>query len=136
MANRWILKSEPSTYSFAQLLHDGETVWDGVRNAAALIHIRTMRAGDLAMIYHSGAEKAIVGLATVSSDPYPDPAAGDPRWAVVELRADRALATPVPLAAIKADPAFAQLGLVRISRLSVMPVTAVQWRRLLAMGGR
>ena len=136
MANRWIFKSEPSTYSFDQLLHDRETRWDGVRNAAALIHIRAMRSGDLAMIYHSGAEKAIVGLATVTSDPHPDPDAGDPRWAVVTLHADRALATPVPLAAIKADPLFADLGLVRISRLSVMPVAAAQWRRLLAMGGR
>ncbi len=136
MANRWILKSEPSTYSFDQLLADRETVWDGVRNAAALIHIRAMRRGDLALIYHSGAEKAVVGLATVASDPYPDPAAGDPRWAVVRLRADRALATPVPLAAIKAEPLFADLGLVRISRLSVMPVTAPQWRRLLALGAR
>ncbi len=136
MANRWILKSEPSTYSFDQLLADRETVWDGVRNAAALIHIRAMRQGDLALIYHSGAEKAVVGLAIVASDPYPDPAAGDPRWAVVRLRADRALATPVPLAAIKAEPLFADLGLVRISRLSVMPVTAPQWRRLLALGAR
>lgn len=136
MPNRWILKSEPSTYSFEQLLADRETVWDGVRNAAALIHIRAMRQGDLAMIYHSGAEKAAVGLATVASDPYPDPTAGDPRWAVVRLRADRALATPIPLAVIKADPAFADLGLVRISRLSVMPVTAVQWRRLLSLGAR
>ncbi|MCL4866561.1 MAG: EVE domain-containing protein, partial [Gemmatimonadales bacterium] len=99
-------------------------------------HIRAMRRGDLALIYHSGAEKAVVGLATVASDPYPDPAAGDPRWAVVRLRADRALATPVPLAAIKAEPLFADLGLVRISRLSVMPVTAPQWRRLLALGAR
>lgn len=136
MANRWILKSEPSTYSYGDLLRDRRTVWDGVRNAAALIHIRAMRRGDLAMIYHSGAEKTIVGLAKVSGDPYPDPTADDPRWAVVELTADRALATPVPLAELKADPLFADLGLVRISRLSVMPVSAAQWRRILSLGGR
>ncbi|MDZ4672952.1 MAG: EVE domain-containing protein [Gemmatimonadota bacterium] len=136
MANRWILKSEPSTYSHGDLLRDRSTVWDGVRNAAALIHIRAMSRGDLAMIYHSGAEKAVIGLATVASDPYPDPTAGDPRWAVVKLAADRALAAPVALATIKADPAFADLGLVRISRLSVMPVSATQWRRILSLGER
>jgi predicted RNA-binding protein with PUA-like domain len=136
MANRWLLKSEPSTYSFADLLRDRETVWDGVRNAAALIHIRAMREGDLALIYHSGSDKAVVGLATIASDPYPDPDTGDPRWAVVKIAADRALPSPVSLATIKADSAFAMLGLVRISRLSVMPVTAAEWRRLLSLGGR
>lgn len=136
MPNRWILKSEPTTYSHADLTREGTTVWDGVRNAAALIHLRAMRRGDQVMVYHSGAEKAVVGLATVASDPYPDPAAGDPRWAVVQLAAGPALASPVPLAALKADPAFADLGLVRISRLSVMPVSAAQWRRIRSLGER
>lgn len=136
MANRWILKSEPTTYSHADLTREGATVWDGVRNAAALIHLRAMRRGDEVMIYHSGADKAVVGQATVASDPYPDPAAGDPRWVVVRLAAGPAFSSPVPLAALKADATFADLGLVRISRLSVMPVSAAQWRRIRALGDR
>jgi len=136
MANCWILKSEPSTYSFGDLLRDQTTTWDGIRNPAALLHLRAVRQGDPVMIYHSGTERAVVGLATVASDPYPDPTADDARRVVVKLSADRALPRPVPLAAIKADPAFADLGLVRISRLSVMPVSPAQWRRLLAIGHR
>lgn len=135
MASRWILKSEPSTYSFDDLLRDRRAVWDGVRNAAALIHLRAMRRGDGVLVYHSGAERAVVGLARVDRDPFPDPAAGDPRFVAVGLEADQRLSRPVPLAALKAEPLFADLGLVRISRLSVMPVTAAQWRRILALGG-
>jgi len=135
MANRWILKTEPTTYSFSDLVRDRSTVWDGVRNAAALIHLRAMRQGDHALIYHSGDDKAVIGQATIAGDPFPDPDAGDPRWVVVRLAAGAALPRPVPLAAIKAEPLFADLGLVRISRLSVMPVSAPQWRRLLALGG-
>jgi len=135
MPNRWILKSEPTTYSFADLRRDRKTTWDGVRNAAALIHLRAMRRGDEVLIYHSGAEKAVVGMARLTSDPYPDPAAGDPRYVVVDLVPDQPLPRPVPLAALKAEPLFADLGLVRISRLSVMPVAAAQWRRILSLGG-
>jgi len=135
MANRWILKSEPSTYSFDDLLQDRRTAWDGVRNAAALIHLRAMRRGDAVLVYHSGAEKAVVGVARVARDPYPDPGAQDPRLVAVDLEADRRLARPVTLAALKAESLFADLGLVRISRLSVMPVGAAQWRRILALGG-
>lgn len=136
MANRWILKTEPTTCSFADLLRDRRTAWEGVRNAAALIHLRAMRRGDEALVYHSGAEKALVGVARIASDPYPDPAAGDPRRVMVDLEPVRALRRPVSLAALKAEPLFADLGLVRISRLSVMPVSAAQWRRLLDLGGR
>lgn len=135
MAGRWILKSEPSTYSYADLERDGRTVWDGIRNAQALIHIRSMKEGDQALFYHTGNEKAVVGLARIASDPYPDPKEKDEKLAVVDLVPDKSLKAPVTLAAIKADAAFATLGLVRHSRLSVVPVPADQWKKLLAAGG-
>jgi predicted RNA-binding protein with PUA-like domain len=136
MAGRWILKSEPSAYSFADLVRDGRTVWDGVRNAQALIHLRSMKKGDPVLFYHTGGEKAIVGLARIATDPYPDPKASDARLAVVDLVPDKPLTRPVTLAAIKADESFATLGLVRHSRLSVVPVPEGQWKKLLEAGGR
>jgi len=136
MPNYWLLKTEPSTYSFVQLERDGKTVWDGVRNALALTHLRKMRKGDRALVYHTGAEKAVVGIARLAADAYPDPKAGDPRIVVVDLAAERALARPVPLAAIKADPRLQDMPLVRISRLSVMPVTPEEWQHLLELGGQ
>ena len=135
MANHWILKTEPSDYSFPQLLRDGTTAWSGVRNAQALIHLRAMAKGDRALIYHTGDEKALVGLARIGSAPYADPAAGDPRFVAVDVVAERALPSAVPLADIKADPALADLGLVRHSRLSVVPASAAQWKRLTALAG-
>lgn len=135
MPGYWIVKSEPSTYSFGQLQEDGRTRWDGVRNAQALINIRAMKKGDLALFYHTGGEKALVGLARVASAPYPDPAAGDPRLAVVDLAPERALPKPVALAEIKAEETLADLLLVRHSRLSVIPVSAAHWRRLLQLAG-
>jgi predicted RNA-binding protein with PUA-like domain len=135
MAAYWILKTEPSEYSFADLRRDRRARWDGVTNALALKHIRAMHRGDAALIYHTGEEKRLVGLATVASDPYPDPAAGDERLAVVDLEPGEPLARPVTLAQVKADPAFADLGLVRMSRLSVVPVPEAQWRRLMEMAG-
>ncbi|HEX6643240.1 MAG TPA: EVE domain-containing protein [Gemmatimonadales bacterium] len=135
MAAHWILKSEPSAYSFADLERDGRTVWDGIRNAQALIHLRAMKQGDRALFYHTGGEKAVVGLATIASDPYPDPKAGDGKLVVVDLVPERALARPISLAAIKGEKALATLGLVRHSRLSVVPVPDEQWKVLLGMGG-
>lgn len=135
MANHWILKTDTDTYSFDDLVRDRRTVWDGVSNALALKHLRAMAKGDPVMIYHSGDDKAIVGLATIVSDPYPDPKAKDPRLVVVDIQAGERLPTPVSLATIKADPAFAQLGLVRMSRLSVVPAAPAQWRRLLTLAG-
>jgi predicted RNA-binding protein with PUA-like domain len=135
MAAGWILKTEPSTYSYGDLEKEGRTVWSGVKSAQALIHIRSMKAGDRALIYHSGDGKALVGLARVTTAPYADPAAGDPKLAVVDIEPERRLPREVTLAQIKAEPAFAQLGLVRQSRLSVVPVPPDQWRRLLAMAG-
>ena len=133
MPGYWILKTEPSTYSFDQLEEEGRTRWDGISNAQALIHLRSMRPGDQALVYHSGAEKAIVGRARIASAAYPDPGGTDPRLVVVDVEAGRRLKRAVPLADIKADPAFAQLALVRQPRLSVVPVAAEQWKRLLAL---
>ena len=135
MANYWILKTDTDTYPFDQLVRERRAVWDGVTNALALKHIRSMAKGDQAFIYHSGDEKALVGLARIVSDPYPDPKAKDPKLAVVDIEAGDRLARPVTLAEVKADPAFADLGLVRMSRLSVIPVPAEQWKRLLTMAG-
>jgi predicted RNA-binding protein with PUA-like domain len=130
----WILKTEPSTYSFDDLEREGTTVWDGVANNTALIHIRQMQPGDGALIYHSGDERAIIGTAEIASAPYPDPRLDDPKRAVVDVRVGPRLAQPVPLSAIKSDPAFAQLGLVRQGRLSVMPIDPDLWEKLIAMG--
>jgi predicted RNA-binding protein with PUA-like domain len=135
MPNHWLLKTEPRTYSFQQLQRDGSTVWDGVRNPLALKHLRAMIAGDRVMIYHTGSEKAVVGLARVVRAAFPDPKAGDERLVVVELAAGGPLPTPVALSTVKAEPVLKDLALVRQGRLSVMPVSAAQWAVLLGMGG-
>jgi predicted RNA-binding protein with PUA-like domain len=134
--NYWILKTEPSTYSFDQLEREKTAVWDGVKNNLALKHIRQMTPGDRVLIYHTGDEKAVVGLAEVVSVPYPDPQKKDPKLVVVDLKAAGRLPKPVPLAAIKADAALADLALVRMGRLSVAPATEPQWKRLLQLGGK
>ncbi len=136
MAQHWILKTEPSTYGWSDLVRDRRTRWDGVSNAVALKHLRSMHEGDDALVYHTGDEKSIVGLARVASEPYPDPAADDPRLVAVDIEAVRPLARQVSLAEIKADPAFAELALVRLSRLSVIPVSEMHWKRLMSMAGK
>lgn len=133
MANYWILKSEPETYSFADLQKDGRTVWDGVRNPQALGNLRAMQQGDQAFFYHTGGEKALIGIARIDSAAYADPAGNDPKLAVVDLVPDRPLRRPVTLAEIKADTRFAALGLVRLPRLSVVPVPGDQWKALLTL---
>jgi predicted RNA-binding protein with PUA-like domain len=135
VAGSWIVKTEPTSYAWDDLVRAGRAVWDGVRNAQALIHLRAMRDGDRVLVYHSGDQKALVGLAHVARGPYPDPAAGDPKLVVVDLVPDRALPSAVSLAAIKADGRFSDLPLVRQGRLSVMPVTAAHWKALLKLGG-
>jgi len=131
----WILKTDADSYPFDQLERERRAVWDGVTNALALKHIRSMAPGDTALIYHSNVGKDLVGLARITSEPYPDPKRQDPKLVVVDLEADRRLPKPVSLAAVKADPAFSDLGLVRMARLSVIPVPAEQWRKLLSMAG-
>lgn len=116
----WLLKSDPDDYGFADLVRDRATRWDGVANAAALGHLRRMKKGDLVFVYETGEVKAIVGRATVAADA--EPGVDDPKLATVRLRAGKRLVRPLSLATIKADPAFAAWELVRISRLSVMPV--------------
>ena len=133
MARHWVLKTEPSEYGFPDLVRERRTRWEGVSNPVALKHLRSMLEGDGALIYHTGNEKALVGRARIASAPYPDPS--DPKLVVVDVEAGQPLPRAVPLAAIKADPAFAELGLVRVPRLSVVPVEPGQWERLLAMVG-
>jgi predicted RNA-binding protein with PUA-like domain len=135
MTQYWLLKTEPDDYSFADLTRDGGTVWDGVSNNAALIHLRAMQPGDQALIYHTGDERQAVGIATITSAPYADPKLGNPKLVVVDVAPLRLLARPVTLAAIKAEPAFADFALVRQGRLSVVPVSPEQWARLLGMAG-
>lgn len=127
----WILKTDPDTYALADLERDRRTRWDGVANPVAVKHLRSMRSGDRALIYHTGDEKAIVGLARIVSDGYDDPT--DPKLAVADVEFERVVATPVTLAAVKADSLFKELALVRQGRLSVVPVPEPQWKRLLEM---
>lgn len=132
---RWLVKTEPDDYSFQDLQKAGRDVWDGVRNHAALKHMRAMKVGDEVFVYHTGNVRSIVGLARVVAEAYPDPQADDEKWVVVDLEAVTPLPRPVSLAEIKADPAFSDWELVRISRLSVMPVPDPLWERILTMAG-
>ena len=132
---RWIFKQEPDCYSFDDLMRDSETIWDGITNALALKHLRQCAAGDLAFCYHTGKEKAIVGIAEIAGPPIPDPNFADEKLVVVPVRAVRALAKSVTLATIKADPLFAEWELVRNSRLSVMPCPEGLWNRVLELAG-
>ncbi|MEO8140070.1 MAG: EVE domain-containing protein [Gemmatimonadota bacterium] len=136
MTGHWLLKTEPSTYSFDRLVAEKRAVWDGVRNNLALIHLRAMKPGDRLLIYHSGAEKAVVGTAKVAAAAYPDPKGTDPKHVVVDVTPDSRLAEPVSLATLKSDPALTELPLIRNSRLSAMPVSAEQWKRILALASR
>lgn len=131
--SRWLVKQEPESYPFARLAEEGRTVWDGVRNYQARNNLASMKEGDAVLYYHSGGAREVVGLAKVVRAAYPDPTTDDDRWVAVDLAADRALPRPVPLEEIKADPALAELALVRQSRLSVMPVTEAEWKRILAL---
>lgn len=129
MPNHWLLKTEPSTYSWSDLEREKTAVWDGVSNPVALKNIGAMKPGDDALIYHTGDEKAVVGLAQVTKAAYPDPKATDPRLFVVEVKPVRRLARPVTLAEIKADPLFRDSPLVRQGRLSVVALTDAQFDR-------
>jgi predicted RNA-binding protein with PUA-like domain len=131
--SHWILKTEPTAYSYDQLERDRHAVWDGVKNPVALRNLRAMAAGDDLMIYHTGDEKSVVGLARVTKAAYPDPKKKDPKLVVVEIAPVKRLARPVALAAIRADKTFAALALVRQPRLSVVSLDARQWQRLLEM---
>jgi predicted RNA-binding protein with PUA-like domain len=127
----WLLKTEPSTYSFDDLTRDHETRWDGISNPVALKYLRAAAVGDRALVYHTGGEKAAVGEAEVVKAAYADPK--DPKLAVVDLKAGKPLATPVTLAQLKQEPLFADSPLVRQGRLSFVPITDAQWKRVQAL---
>lgn len=127
----WLLKTEPDSYRWDDLVRDRRTAWDGVSNALALKHIRSMKKGDLALIYHTGGERAAVGIAQVASAPYPDPKEGDEKLVVVDVKPKKKLDRPVTLSEIKADKAFEGFDLLRIGRLSIVPVPEKMWQRIL-----
>ncbi len=129
----WLMKSEPGTYSWDDLVRDGGTEWDGVRNPAARLHLRAMKKGDQAFFYHSGDERAVVGMMRISREGRPD--GPDGKWVSVAVEPVRPLASPVTLKAIKAEKRLAAMELIRQSRLSVSPVTDAEWKAVLEMGG-
>jgi predicted RNA-binding protein with PUA-like domain len=130
----WLFKEEPETYSFANLERDGKTTWSGVTNALAQKHLRAVKKGDRIFFYHTGSEKAVVGIMEATADASPDPADKTGKLVVVSVKPVRKLKTPVTLAAIKADKIFASWELVRLARLSVMPVPEDLWKKLEEMG--
>ncbi len=131
--NYWLVKQEPEAYSWADLVKDGRTAWTGVRNFQARNNLRAMKKGDLVLYYHSGAQKQVVGLARVDRAAYPDPTAKEGDWSAVDLVPAKPLEKPISLAVMKADNALADLPLFRQSRLSVAPLTARQFDRLLLL---
>ena len=133
MKNFWLVKQEPSDYSWADFVKDGGTSWTGVRNFAARNHLRRMSKGDHVLFYHSGEDKAVVGMAKVTRTAYPDPTAKDEDWSAVELAPVKKLPRPVTLAEIKARPQLKNIALVRQSRLSVMPLTAKDFDFIIKM---
>ncbi len=130
----WLLKTEPETYSFEQLLKDKKTNWDGVRNFQARNHLKTMATGDIALIYHSGGEKAVMGEAQVVREAYPDPDEDRDDWVQVDLKPLRPFTKKVPLSVIKSTDALKDLPLIKQSRLSVMPITPRHYQTLLKLG--
>ncbi len=130
----WLLKSEPSAYSWEQLVKDGRTQWNGVRNHQAAINLKAMKKGDHAFFYHSNEGKEIVGIVEITREAYPDPSDSEGRFVMVDVKPVKPVKTPVTLAAIKAEPKLADFKLVRQGRLSVVPVTGEEWRLICKMG--
>ena len=131
----WLIKSEPSAYSWDQLVKEKHTAWTGVRNPQASLNLKAMKSGDLCFFYHSNEGKEIVGIAEVIKEAYPDPSDKTGKFVCVDIKADKPLKTPVTMAAIKADKKFADMALVKYSRLSVQPVTPEEWKMVCKMGG-
>lgn len=134
MPSYFLAKSEPETYAFAQLVKDAKTVWDGVRNFEARNNLRRMKKGDVVLFYHSGDDKAVVGVAKVLREAYPDPTSKEGDWSAVDLGPVKALAQPVSLGQMKSDPTFEGLSLLKKSRLSVLPVSPAHFARILKLG--
>jgi len=135
MANHWLVKSEPSAYSWENLVEEGKTAWTGVRNFQARNNIRSMKKGDFVLFYQSVTDPSVRGITTVVKEAYPDPTAKEGDWSCVDLKKSIALPSPVSLATIKADPSLADISLIKQSRLSVMPLTANEYARILQLGG-
>lgn len=133
MTNHWLFKTDPETYAWSDLEQSKKEMWDGVTNNLALKHLRLARKGDEIFIYHSGNDKAIIGIAVAASDPYPDPSGRNPKLAVIDLVPHKLLKTPVALAEIKANGKLRSWELVRLSRLSVMPVSQTQWDEIMSL---
>jgi predicted RNA-binding protein with PUA-like domain len=132
----WLVKSEPSAYSWEQLEKDKQTVWSGVRNYAARLHLRAMKKGDEVFFYHSNEGTDIVGIAKVVKEAYQDPTTDDDRWVAVDIKAHKKLKKPVPLDIIKKDKRLAGMALVRIGRLSVQPVEDKEWEVIMGLAGK
>lgn len=132
----WLLKSDPDTYAWPDLVKDRRTRWDGVTNPVALKNIRAMKPGDGLLVYHTGSERSVIGTAVVSSEPYPDPKGSDPKIVVVDIEARAALPRPVSLDEMRGEKALAGWDLLRLGRLSVVPVTDAQWNVVMAMAAR
>jgi predicted RNA-binding protein with PUA-like domain len=132
--SHWMVKQEPETYSWTDFVNDGRTDWTGVRNYQARNNLREMATGDRVLFYHSGKDKAVVGIAEVVKSAYPDPTADDPQWVAVDLKAVKPLNVPVQLAAIRYDKRLSGLPLIRQSQLSVMPLTKEEFETIIAMG--
>lgn len=132
--NYWLVKSDPETYGWPELVKDGKTSWDGVRNYAARIHLNGMKKGDRVLFYHSNLDTAVMGISEVTRESYQDPTTQDERWVSVELKSVKALKKPVTLSAIKSEKSLKNIGLVRIGRLSVMPLTKEEFDVILEMG--
>jgi predicted RNA-binding protein with PUA-like domain len=134
--NHWLVKSEPETYSWDDLVRDKRTDWTGVRNYAARLNLNAMQPGDEALFYHSGESKSIVGIAKITKAAFPDKTADEPGWVAVELAAVKPLPSPVTLAQVKAEAALKDMALIRLSRLSVQPVKPAEFAKILKLGGR
>lgn len=132
--NYWLVKSEPSTYSWDDLVKDGRTCWDGVRNYQARNNLKAMKKGNLVLYYHSGAEPEVVGIAKVMKESYQDPTTDDNRWVAIDLEPAGALMTPVPLDEIKRDKRLKDIALIKQGRLSVVPVTKVEFDVIVSIG--
>ena len=135
MTAHWLIKSEPEKYAYADLVRDGRTVWDGVRNNQAALYLKAMKVGDLAFYYHSQVGLEIVGIAKVVREAFIDPSDPAGRFVAVEVAPSKALKTPVSLTAMKANPALAGMAMFRQFRLSVSPVTPEEWAAILKMAG-
>jgi predicted RNA-binding protein with PUA-like domain len=132
---QWLVKSEPSVYSWDQLVKDKQTGWEGVRNYAARLNLQEMKKGDEVLFYHSNEGMEIVGIAKVNKESYPDPTTDDPRWIAVDLKPVRKLKKAVPLLSLKKDKRFADMDLVRLGRLSVQKVKPEEWKMIMELAG-